>query len=274
MRQFIAEIDRRDRVLSRLGWFQIVLAVLMLAAMPFDHRTILGLSPWIKPGKFAVSIAIYAWTLAWFMPYLTGPRWAKGLVRWGTAVAMVVEILCIAGQSWRGTTSHFNNATPLDCAIFGTMGLFILFTMLLDVLFLALLFTHHQPLPAAYLWGIRLGLVGVLVAGGIGYFMVRHLAHSVGGRDGGPGLPIVNWSTEWGDLRVSHAVGLHALQILPLMGFGLSRARRLSPRLQTGALVAVAVLYALVTGATFWQAADGRPLVGDNRLESRQYEAI
>jgi len=274
MLRLIHEIDRRDRVLSRLGWFQVALLALMLAVMPLDHRTILGLSPWVKPSKFAVSIAIYAWTLAWFMPYLTGSRWAKGLVRWGTAVAMVIEIVCIAGQSWRGTTSHFNNATPLDEAIFGVMGLFILLNTLLDILLLVLFFTRCVPLPAAYLWGIRCGLVGVIVGGGIGGMMVRNLAHSVGGRDGGPGLPVVNWSTEWGDLRVSHALGLHALQILPLIGFCVSRARQLSPRNQIGALTAFAILYALVIGATLWQAVEGRPLVGQAKPEPRQNEAI
>src|SRR6476661_6035351 len=132
MLTILREIDRRDRVLSRLGWFQVALLALMLLAMPLDQRTILGLNPWIKPAKFAVSIAIYAWTLAWFLPYLTGPAWAKGVVRWGTAVAMVVEILCIAGQAARGTTSHFNDATPLDEAIFSVMGMLIMFSTCLD----------------------------------------------------------------------------------------------------------------------------------------------
>ena len=103
--------------------------------------------------------------------------------------------------------------------------------------------------------------------------MVRNLAHCVGGRDGGAGLPFTNWSTQWGDLRISHALGLHALQILPLVGFGLSRARRLSTRSQTGALVATAIVYAIVTGATFWQAFEGRPLVSYPVGESAASEA-
>jgi hypothetical protein len=263
MLRLLREIDRRDRVLSRLGWLQIALLVAMAAAIPFDDRTLLGLSPWIKPIKFAASIAIYAWTLAWFMPYLTGPAWAKALVRWGTALAMTVEIICIAGQSLRGTTSHFNDATPFDGAVFSAMGLFIFASTLLDVLLLVLFFVRQKPLPRAYLWGIRLGFVAIILAGGIGGLMVARLAHTVGAADGGPGLPLVNWSTQWGDLRISHALGLHALQILPLVGYALGQTRwRLSEAQQLTGLLLFALVYGLLGAATLWQALDGRPFLG------------
>jgi hypothetical protein len=56
-------------------------------------------------------------------------------------------------------------------------------------------------------------------AAGVDGEMPIACAHSVGVEDGGPGLPITNWSTTGGDSRVAHFFGLHALQALPLFGF-------------------------------------------------------
>ena len=91
----------------------------------------------------------------------------------------------------------------------------------------------------------------------------RTCAHTVGAPDGGPGLPVVNWSTRAGDLRVAHFLSFHALQILPLAGFALSRGKTDWPaRRQTAFVFALAVLYAVGFSLLFLQAMRGRPLLG------------
>ena len=120
MTAILRTIHKASPVLAITGWLHIALLIAMLAVAPFDHRLILGINPWIKPMKFAISIAIYVWTVAWMLEFLPRPQ---RLIEWGTASAMIIEMVCIAGQAARGTTSHFNQSTPFDAAVFGLMGM-------------------------------------------------------------------------------------------------------------------------------------------------------
>jgi len=262
IREFIAEIFRRDRLLGVVGGANLALFGLMLCIAPFDTRTVMGINPWIKPMKFAFSIAVYVWTVAWFLKYLRGPRWALRMVSWGVSGAMVVEIACITVQAARGTTSHYNVATPFNAAIFGLMGGMIVVNTLLAVLLLSLFVIQRVDVDCVYLWGIRLGLVLLLLGSAEGMGMILHGAHTVGMPDGGPGLPLVNWSTQAGDLRSAHLLGLHAFQILPLAAYGLARRKIASANGRRLAFFfAFALAYLGVTILLFLQAVHGHALV-------------
>lgn len=257
MHKLLLELYRRDRVLTIVGGIHLALFVGMLAAAAVDDRQVLGLNVWIKPIKFAISITIYAWTLAWILPSAAAPRWAHGLIRWGVSFAMLGEIICIALQSARGRASHFNEATALDGAIFSMMGSLIALNTLLEALLLALFCRRNTQLPPAYLWGIRWGLAVAIFAAAVGGIMVSHGAHTVGAKDGGPGLWLLNWSTTAGDLRIAHAMGLHALQILPLADWFISR--RTSTWQSVAILTVVAVAYFTVALLLLFEALAGRP---------------
>ena len=262
-REFLGEVYRRDRVLALTGWGTLALFAALLAVAPFDSRTVAGINPWVKPMKFCVSITAYVWTLAWFVGYLrTHPR-AVRVVSWGTALVFAGEMVCLVTQAARGTTSHFNVATPFDAAVFSTMGFLISFNTLLVAVTLLLFFLRtSEPLAPAYLWGIRAGLLLFFLGSLEGMAMVSNMAHTVGAPDGGPGLPFVNWSTRSGDLRVAHFLGFHALQLLPLAGFLLSRYRPdWTRRRQVACVLAFALLYAAGVSLVFWQALAGRPLL-------------
>ena len=94
-------------------------------ALVLDPREIGGAPAWMKPAKFAASIGIYTLTLAWVFTYL--PEWKKTrlAVSWVTTATLVIEIIIIDVQAWRGVTSHFNVGTPLDGVLFSIMGLAI-----------------------------------------------------------------------------------------------------------------------------------------------------
>jgi len=173
---------------------------------------------------------------------------------------MFVEIGLIAMQSARGVASHFNIATGLDAVIFSVMGAMIAFNALLILLTLILFCFNVEGLPPSYVWGIRFGFTVFLLASVEGALMVVHGGHTVGAADGGPGLPLINWSTEHGDLRIAHFAGIHALQILPLAGYWLAQSQ-LRQSAQFAGLMVISLMYAGTVLGLYWIATQGRPLL-------------
>lgn len=258
-------------------------SLLMVAALAacavgliVDPRVIAGASAWLKPAKFAASTAIYGFTLAWLLGYL--PDWprTRRAAGWVTAVVFVIEVGTISLQAWRGTTSHFNVATPVDRAIFATMGVAILVQWCASIA-VAIALWQQRFGDVALGSALRFGMVISIAGAAIGGLMTsptstqlatarasHHLAvvgaHTVGGPDGGPGLPGTTWSTRHGDLRVPHFLGLHAMQVLPVISLRLARRRRSMD--ERARLVRVAAAsYAALTLILVWQALRGQSLV-------------
>jgi hypothetical protein len=208
-----------------------------------DHRVITGAPAWLKPAKFAISVSIYCFTFVWMLGFVENrPRLVR-LVANVTTASLIVEMVVILTQAARGTTSHFNQTTPLNTALWFTMGAFIVLAWMMNLLLAIMLLRQRMP-DQAFAWSLRLGVLISSVGMAAAFFMVRptpeqaaaiasghgpHIvgAHSIGVADGGPGLPILGWSTVGGDMRVAHFVGLHALQVLPLLGWLLTRRKSL-----------------------------------------------
>ena len=91
--------------------------------------------------------------------------------------------------------------------------------------------------------------------------MVAQGQSVVGVAPGGPGLPVLNWSTKGGDLRVAHFLGIHAIQILPIAGWVINQPEGLSMRGRLTAVVAVSASVVSLMGLVFLQALNGVPLV-------------
>ncbi|GGG47720.1 hypothetical protein [Hymenobacter glacieicola] len=252
-------LHRVNPILSWSGWLHVGFLLMALVVLPFDNRVVTGLPVWVKPAKFAVSGLLYLWTLAWLLADLPAPaQRAVRRISWAVGVSMVAEMVCIVTQAARGTTSHFNGATPLDGMIFSVMGVMIVVNTVATIWALLLVWRHRPHGPAGYVWGVRLGLLLFLLGSLLGGMMIHLNQHTVGAPDGGPGLPGLGWSTRAGDLRIAHFLGLHSLQVVPLLGWVISRWL---PRRAVLLTWLGAALYAALVALLFLQALQGTPLV-------------
>jgi hypothetical protein len=249
----------------------VVLTPIAALGMLLDDRVLVDSPIWFKPFKFAVSFTLYSATLAWFISLLEG-RLHKIAWWFGTAFALtgVAEMTIIVTQVTRGKRSHFNFETPLDTALFGAMGMLALALMGTSLVIGVLLFRKSFDDPAKK-WAIRLSLLIALVGMSVGFLMTQPRAgqspekgvlgsHSIGGPDGGAYMPLTGWSTIHGDLRVGHFIGMHAVQVLPLLI--VLAGRWANARLAW----VVSGGYLGITLLVTWQALRGQPLIKPDAL--------
>jgi hypothetical protein len=254
--RWLREAYARNPLLTGVAAAHLVLFLALAPAAAFDSTTILGISRWIKPMKFAISIAIFTATMAWLLGCLRDSDRAVRRISWTIAATMIGEQVLITMQAARGVRSHFNEDSAFDGIVFSIMGAMITINTIASARALYLFFRRPTAATGAALAGIRLGLLIFIVASLQGFLMVGRGAHSVGIHDGSPGLPFVNWSTAAGDLRIAHFFGLHSLQVLPLLGFWLHRRGQGAAWVRAAAAVYVLAFAALLAGALA-----GRPLL-------------
>lgn len=268
---------------SPLLW---VAAAMLLLAVPTavlavaDPVQVTGVNGWAKPLKFELSIALYAVTLAWLLTRLQRGRRLAGALTAVAGALLVVEMVIILGAAALGTTSHFNVSTPAHAAAFAVMGVSIAAVWLITAVVGVLLWRSPSG-DAAFDLAVRAGVVIALAGMAVAFLMTSPTsaqladfrgisgAHTVGASDGGPGLPLLGWSTVAGDLRVPHFVGMHALQVLPLLVLALSLAARrwpaaaalLTPRVRLELVAVASAGWAATLVLLTWQALVGQSVV-------------
>ena len=258
------------------------MALVAVIGVLVDDRIVTGQNLWLKPLKFSLSIIIYAVTLSWLIGQLSRLRrlaWAAGTV---AAILLAVEMVVIVGAAAAGETSHFNVSTPLHVATWTIMAVSIVLVWAMTLFISFALF--RSPLgDRARSLAIRSGAVLALVGMGLAFLMTGPTAeqlndfrgiagaHTVGLADGGPGLPLLGWSTVVGDLRVPHFIGMHALQALPLAVIALeftgTRWRRLADETIRLRLIRIGVAaYAAALVVLTAQALAGQSIVRPDGL--------
>lgn len=210
----IQSIKRGSNVLFSTGLFHLLLALGFLFLMGCDSREVNAERVWLKPFRFAVSIFLFTWTYAWFSGFYLKQKRAVRAMNWLIAICMFIQITLISMQAARGVASHFNVSTPFDAVVFSVMGAVIGFNaLIIGVLFIV--FVWFEKGGGDYRWAVVWGMFLFLLGNFAGYLIIRYgwpdtalqFAES---------LPVTGWRKGLKDLRIPHAIGLHAIQVMPL----------------------------------------------------------
>ncbi|MEM8649913.1 MAG: hypothetical protein AAGF54_05225 [Pseudomonadota bacterium] len=204
---------------------------LTLVLAVFDDRTIDGVvSVWAKPLKFEISLAIHAATLALVMAALN-PSVRVGKIMTVLSVAFlaacIVEMSYIIAQAARGEHSHFNVSTPFNRFMWSVMAIAaVVIVGAAGVIGTVMIFGSKDGLAPALKWAIVSGLVG-------GTLLTIYTAFSIGANNSpyvggvptnrGERMLLTGWSLIAGDIRVSHFLATHMIQVLPVVGLAISR---------------------------------------------------
>jgi hypothetical protein len=252
MLDFLHQLKNRNEILFFFGLVCLIFSIIFLILAKSTSTQVFGVNAWYKPFKFAFSTLAFAWAMAWYCYYL--PDFNIRLFNWSIIVLLGFEIVYIAIQASKGQLSHFNISTSFYAAMYSLMAvaasLVTIYTAYVGFLF----FKHSfAELPDYYVWAIRLGIIIFVIFSFQGFAMGSRLSHSVGAINDNSNWFIVGWSTTVGDLRIAHFIGMHALQVLPLLAYFLLKNVPLT--------ISLSILYVLLAVYTLVQALQGKPLL-------------
>lgn len=253
MMSFLQQLKFRNETMFYFGLACLLLSILFLILAKTTTTQVYGVNAWYKPFKFAFSTLTFAWAMAWYCYYLS--NFNIKFFNWSIIVLLGFEIAYIALQAGRGQLSHYNLSTPVYSVLFSMMALaasaVTIYTAYVGYLF----FSNSFPeLPTYYVWAIRLSIVLFVIFSFEGFAMGSRLSHTVGAPNDNSNLFILGWSKTFGDLRVAHFIGMHALQVLPILSFYFVKNTKLT--------IVVALVYGFLALLTLVQALKGKPLLG------------
>jgi len=248
---FVKELKIRNESLFYFGLLCLSLSILFIVLTKLTTTQVHGVNAWFKPFKFAVSIGLFAFTMAWYCHYLSNFNTTP--FNWTVIFLFGFELAYITFQASKGQLSHFNFDTPRSAVLYSLMGLAAVLVTLYTAYIGFLFFTQSFPnLPSHYIWAIRMGILIFVVFSFEGALMSSKLSHSVGAINDNSNWWVIGWSKTVGDLRVSHFIGMHALQLLPFLSFYIFK--------NTKATIIISLLYTVLATTTLVQALKGKPI--------------
>lgn len=260
MIDFVQQLKHRNETMFYYGLLCLVLSIIFIVLTRYTNTQVHNVNAWYKPFKFAFSTFLFAWAMAWYCYYL--PDFNIKLFNWSVIILLGFEIFYIALQASKGQLSHYNLSTPVYAALYSMMALAATLVTLYTTYIGYLFFKNSFPeLPDYYVWAIRLGITLFVIFSFEGFAMGSRLNHSVGALNDNSNWFIVGWSKIVGDLRVAHFIGMHALQVLPLLSYYVLKNTKLT--------IGLSIIYGIIATLTLIQALQAKPLFKQKQVNEK-----
>ena len=220
-----------------------------------------------KAMTFAETLGLACWSVGWMLPMFKLRRLTEWLISSFVMLVAIGEAFLMSMQVWRGVPSHYNFTTPFNAAVFYATGAGAAGFSVVAIILLRLSFRKTNATPSILL-AVRAGLLMTLCGSVVGVLMsinngpiwqgiaaiVARYGHGVIGRYAGQAEGTIG-----GSLITIHALGVHGLELLPLVGWMLGYST-LAERARTRLVAATALSWATLLALLAFQALRGQPL--------------
>ena len=244
LKKYWDEAESYQKLLYLTGFLLLVSAIFHTVVLIVTGGTLKGDVSLRKAISFGEAFGLTAVSLAWFLTFVPKKRVIWWILSSIYAVATFVEVFLVTMQVWRGVPSHFNFTTPFDAAVFSLMGASISLhaPLILGVLLCSVFFLKA---PSIFKWAITSGLLLLVIALVFGIVMIINSSNTIG---------------LFGQMKVPHALALHAAQVLPLLALLVSFTN-FSETKRTRIVIVGILSYSTFVGITAFQAFNGHPMI-------------
>ena len=259
-------------------YFSFLFLLVSIFGLIIDDRILQYVPIWLKPFKFSVSSVIFIGSILYFLKYISNQKFiylTNKIVSYG----LMIELLIIFLQAYRGKMSHFNNQTFEDFILFQIMAITIVCVWLGFGVYAWKLFKSTEYGNDLVFKGIQVGAIITFLTMPFAFTMPQPSktqlqeiiknksqiglvvgSHTVDEKDPSQTYPLTGWAKTGGDLRIAHFLGLHALQILPILAF-LLNGMTFTISNKKRILSTTGFFYLLLVAVVLVQALKGIPII-------------
>jgi hypothetical protein len=222
MLQFLKKIHQKNVVLFYAGLLCGLLFVICLSSAYQGNITEKNGDFFSASCKYALSFWIFFWTISIMLNHLND-RFRRKLISILLSFVLIGILLCKMVVE----DGFFMDYAPQINNVYEFLNVFYVIFYLLMIWMVFLFFRQRKnPRSQHFTWGIRMSLLLFTISITLGFVMLYLDTHTIGGIDGSAGIPLFNWSKKHGDLRVVLFMGVHSLQIIPLLSHFLFEKKR------------------------------------------------